>query len=93
MLGSEHVGVCLDTGNNVALLEDPMEVVETLAPLAFTTHIKDMAVVGELTQSLGAGGLSDGERDALARALSRTLETCELLVTYAVGIGGKPSKQ
>jgi sugar phosphate isomerase/epimerase len=43
-LGSEHVGVCVDTGNNLALLEDPLEVVSTLAPLAFSTHIKDMAV-------------------------------------------------
>ena len=32
-LGSDHVGVCLDTGNSIALLEDPMEVVEALAPL------------------------------------------------------------
>jgi 3-oxoisoapionate decarboxylase len=43
-LGSDHIGVCLDTGNSMALLEDPMEVVETLAPLAITTHFKDMAV-------------------------------------------------
>jgi 3-oxoisoapionate decarboxylase len=41
---SEHIGVCLDTGNSIALLEDPMEVVEALAPWALTTHIKDMAV-------------------------------------------------
>jgi sugar phosphate isomerase/epimerase len=43
-IGNPHVGICLDTGNNIALLEDPHEVVETLAPLAFTTHLKDMAV-------------------------------------------------
>jgi 3-oxoisoapionate decarboxylase len=43
-LGSEHVGVCVDTGNSIALLEDPLEVVETYAPLAFSTHIKDMGV-------------------------------------------------
>ena len=41
---SEHVGVCLDTGNNIALLDDPMEVVERLAPYAVSTHIKDMGV-------------------------------------------------
>ena len=40
----DHVGVCLDTGNNMALLEDPMEVVEAFAPMAITTHLKDMAV-------------------------------------------------
>jgi sugar phosphate isomerase/epimerase len=41
---SEFVGVCLDMGNNIALLEDPWFVVDTLAPLTFTVHLKDMAV-------------------------------------------------
>jgi sugar phosphate isomerase/epimerase len=43
-LGSEFVGVCVDTGNSVALLEDPLAVVGSLAPVAVTTHFKDMAV-------------------------------------------------
>jgi sugar phosphate isomerase/epimerase len=43
-LGSDHVGVCLDTGNSIALLEDPMDVVEALAPWALTTHFKDMGL-------------------------------------------------
>ena len=43
-LSSPHIGACVDTGNSIALLEDPMTVVETLAPFAVTTHIKDMAV-------------------------------------------------
>lgn len=43
-IDSAHVGVCLDTGNSIALLEDPMEVVDALAPWAFTTHLKDMGV-------------------------------------------------
>lgn len=41
---SEWLGACIDTGNNIALLDDPMEVVEKLAPYAVTTHIKDMAI-------------------------------------------------
>ena len=41
---SEYLGVCLDFGNNIALLDDPMEVVERLAPYTITTHVKDMAV-------------------------------------------------
>lgn len=41
---SEWLGACLDTGNNISLLDDPMEVVEKLAPYAFSTHLKDMAV-------------------------------------------------
>jgi 3-oxoisoapionate decarboxylase len=43
-LGSEWVGVTLDFGNNVSLLEDPMEVIRTLSPYAFSTHVKDMGV-------------------------------------------------
>jgi len=43
-IGSEYVGLCVDTGNNIAMLEDPMEVVEACAPWAFTVHLKDMAV-------------------------------------------------
>jgi sugar phosphate isomerase/epimerase len=43
-VGSEWVGVCIDLGNNIALLEGPAEVVRALAPLAFACHFKDMAV-------------------------------------------------
>jgi sugar phosphate isomerase/epimerase len=43
-LDSRHVGVCVDTGNSIALLEDPYEVVEAYATWAFSTHLKDMAV-------------------------------------------------
>lgn len=41
---SEYLGVCVDFGNNIALLDDPMETVETLAPYARSTHVKDMGV-------------------------------------------------
>jgi sugar phosphate isomerase/epimerase len=43
-LASEWVGVTLDFGNNLALIEDPMEVVNAIAPYALTTHVKDMGV-------------------------------------------------
>ncbi len=43
-LSSEWVGVTLDFGNNVSLLEDPMDVIRTLAPFAFSTHVKDMGI-------------------------------------------------
>jgi sugar phosphate isomerase/epimerase len=41
---SEYLGVCLDTGNNIALLDDPTGAIEALAPYAVSTHFKDMAV-------------------------------------------------
>lgn len=43
-LDSRYVGICLDTGNSIALLEDPMAVVRAYAPWTVTTHLKDMAV-------------------------------------------------
>jgi sugar phosphate isomerase/epimerase len=43
-VGSPWLGACIDFGNNLALLEEPLEVVEKLAPFAVTTHLKDMAV-------------------------------------------------
>jgi len=43
-ISSEWIGVTLDFGNSIALLEDPMEVVKTLAPYAVSTHVKDMGV-------------------------------------------------
>jgi sugar phosphate isomerase/epimerase len=43
-VGNDHVGVCIDTGNSIALLEGPMDVVEALAPWSLTTHLKDMGL-------------------------------------------------
>jgi sugar phosphate isomerase/epimerase len=43
-LSSEWVGVTLDFGNSIALMEDPMTVITTLAPYLLTTHVKDMGV-------------------------------------------------
>lgn len=43
-LGSEWLGVTLDFGNNLALLEDPTAVVTALAPYTLSTHVKDMGV-------------------------------------------------
>jgi len=41
---SEYLGVTLDTGNNLSILDNPEEAVEKLAPWTFNTHFKDMAV-------------------------------------------------
>jgi len=41
---SPLLGVCIDFGNNLSLLEDPLDTVTKLAPYAVTTHLKDMAV-------------------------------------------------
>ena len=49
--------------------------------------------IGRVSRSLEAGGLADRERDVLSRAFERTIQTCELLVTYALAVAGKPSRQ
>jgi 3-oxoisoapionate decarboxylase len=40
-IGSPSLGVCLDTVNNLRLLEDPMKVAARLAPYSRATHLKD----------------------------------------------------
>ena len=71
-LGSERVGVTLDTGNSIALLEDPMEVVKALAPQAQSVHIKDMGVAEyEEGFLLSEVPLGEGFLD-----LPRIIETC-----------------
>lgn len=83
---SEYLGVCLDTGNNIALLDDPMEVVETLAPYAISTHIKDMGVEpyadGFLLSEMPLGeGMLDMRRivSVISKARPNTRMTLEMI--------------
>lgn len=43
-VNSDWVGINLDLGNNVSVLDDPNAAIEEMAPYALTTHFKDMAV-------------------------------------------------
>jgi 3-oxoisoapionate decarboxylase len=42
--GKDFVGVCLDTGNPIWLLEDPQFTLEILGPYVTTTHMRDTAL-------------------------------------------------
>ena len=44
---ASNLKVLLDTGNNLRLLEDPIEVVKKLAPHAAGVHLKDMFATGK----------------------------------------------
>jgi len=44
MAGSEWCGICFDTGNPLALLEDPLESAMAFGPLIKTVHLKDYQV-------------------------------------------------
>lgn len=43
-VGTDVMGVCLDSGNPVWMLEDPHMTLETLIPFAETSHVRDSAV-------------------------------------------------
>lgn len=57
---SEYFGACIDTGNNLALLDDPYEVVEQLSPYAITAHLKD-ATLEEYDEGFLLGDIPLGE--------------------------------
>ncbi len=42
--GKDFVGACIDSGNPLWVLEDPHLTLETLAPYALTSHVRDSAV-------------------------------------------------
>lgn len=51
-ISSQYVGTCVDAGNSLALLEDPIATIEAFAPWAHSVHLKDQAL-----QSSGDGFL------------------------------------
>ena len=42
--GTDYVGSCLDTGNPMWAMEDPLLTLEILGPYAVTTHVRDSVV-------------------------------------------------
>lgn len=44
LVDSEWVGICFDTGNPLALLDDPLESAAAFAPLIRSVHLKDYQV-------------------------------------------------
>src|SRR3954453_17914524 len=88
--GKEFVGSYLDTGNPVFVMEDPMETVETLGPLAVTFHLRD-SVVYETRNGIAVQWVPLGEgvvdfKKIVARA--RTL--CPDVTVYIKPITGRP---
>jgi hypothetical protein len=61
--GKDYVAACLDSGNAVTVIEDPLVTLEVLGPYVVTTHIRDSAVFehprGAVTQwvALGEGSV------------------------------------
>lgn len=42
--GTDYVGACLDAGNPIWAIEDPIVAMEVLGPLTLTTHVRDTAI-------------------------------------------------
>jgi sugar phosphate isomerase/epimerase len=88
--GKEFVGSYLDTGNPVFVMEDPMETVETLGPLAVTFHLRDSAIYER-----GAGAavqwvpLGEGVVD-FKKIVARAAELCPKVHIYIKPITGRP---
>ncbi len=86
-VSSEYVGACLDTGNSVALLEDPLETVRAFAPWTHAVHFKDQAVqpyadgflLGDIP--LGQGCFDLAEMVRLVRGVRPGLPMCLELIT------------
>ena len=83
---SEYFGACIDWGNNIALLDDPYEVVDSLAKFAVNLSPKDMAVDeyadGFLLSEVALGdGMLDLKRmtEAVRRARPKTRFSLDML--------------
>lgn len=84
---SEYLGVCLDTGNNLSILDDPIETVQKLAPYTVNVHLKDMAVEeyakGFLLSEVPLGeGMLDMKKivDTVRRAKPKVYFSLEMIV-------------
>jgi sugar phosphate isomerase/epimerase len=86
-IGSPHIGACVDFSNNLALLEDPLEVVQKLAPYAVISHLKD-AALGETEEGclvadvpLGQGILPLAKLMELLRRSKSDIHFCLEMIT------------
>jgi sugar phosphate isomerase/epimerase len=82
-LSSEFLGACVDTGNSIALLDDPYETVEALAPFALTVHLKDQSL--EMVDEgflLGDVPLGQGSLDL--KRMVRSIRTVKPKIRFAL---------
>ncbi len=74
--GTDFVGACVDSGNPLWTLEDPHLTLETLAPYALTSHIRDSRVwMTEKGASVRWVRTGEGNVD-IGRWIDRYLELC-----------------
>jgi len=90
--GKDYVGACLDTGNPMWVMEDPMVALEVLAPYVVTTHVRDSAVYeharGAAAQWVALG---DGSID-FRKFVARFRELCPKASMQLEIITGRPPR-
>src|SRR5205085_2197064 len=80
--GPEFVGTYLDTGNPVFVMEDPMQTVETLGPLALILHLRD-SVVYETPKGIAVQWVPLGEGGVDCKATgAKATELCPPLAGF-----------
>lgn len=88
--GKDYVGSCLDTGNPMWLVEDPLYTLEVLGPYVVTTHVRDSAV---WEQPDGAAfqwvALGDGNID-FRKFVAKYREVCPKATMQLEIITGRP---
>jgi 3-oxoisoapionate decarboxylase len=88
--GRDYVAACLDTGNPMWVIEDPMVALETLAPYIVTTHIRD-SVVFEHPRGAAAQWVAQGEGSIDYQAfVDRFRELCPTASVQLEVITGRP---
>ncbi len=78
--GPEFVGSCLDTGNPIWVMENPVVTMEVLGPHVLTTHVRDS----------GSFRPSPRRRRAMGRARRRVTSICGRLFPCTSNFARKP---
>ena len=91
--GKDVVGVYLDTGNPVFVLEHPMTTIETLAPYALTLHLRD-SIVYETKRGVALQWVPLGEGVVdFKQIMAKAQELCPNVYVYIKPITGRPPQE
>ena len=90
LAGTDFVASYLDTGNPVFMMEDPMQTVETLGPVAVMLHLRD-SVVYEARKGIAVQWVPLGEGVVDFKAIiAKAKELCPQVPVYNKPITGRP---
>ncbi|MCW5963478.1 MAG: sugar phosphate isomerase/epimerase [Bryobacterales bacterium] len=88
--GTDFVGIYLDTGNPVFVMEHPLTTVETLGKYALTLHLRD-SVVYEHPKGIAVQWVPLGEGTVdFKEIVARARELCPQVCIYSKPITGRP---